>query len=492
MKCFVKNSCDKFDNILEILRYCIFIAFLILCLWLIFVYFRHAPPILLIPGILAMAGVVVLSWWKILWGLGCFIVCIPLVSGLHVTGVFPVQLASFWFAGIYLSWFVRRVFWHKKAIASQAWIGNLIDILSAIVLLSFVVTIFQYPLDYVGYRMLFYGRIRQDDPMFCMFAAFILLQGLFLYRIMELEVHGKKILEWAIPVFYMHAVTIIFFSLLQVIFNVPAKYKKAMLFSPFSDVHSLGSYVVLLFFLFLGLSFVKGKIHKLRALFAGLFFCLILLSTSASTVAALVITGSIFVACKFGARWFMAFSGVILAGLLLINLYPSILEKSDNLLIQRYAKRLIVKTVINPGSPLAGRYMSADQALGIIREYPLTGSGIGTFYRISRYYHYSDTPHPGRIENAHNYYLQFTAELGIPALLLFLSIIFCVYSAGVRAISRYGEYDGFITGLLLGLSAYLITMLTGHPLLLSNQQFLFWFVIATMTKKEIEDQVFIP
>ncbi|MBE9574845.1 MAG: hypothetical protein IMF20_06920, partial [Proteobacteria bacterium] len=71
-------------------------------------------------------------------------------------------------------------------------------------------------------------------------------------------------------------------------------------------------------------------------------------------------------------------------------------------------------------------------------------------------------------------------------------IIFCVYSAGVRAIPRYGEYDGFITGLLIGLSAYLITMLTGHPLLLPNQQFLFWFVIATMTKKEIEDQVFVP
>jgi len=481
VKCFIKNSRDKFDSILEILRYCIFIAFLILCLWLIFVYFRHAPPTLLIPGILAMAGVAVLSWWKILWSLGCFIVCIPLVSGLYMTGVLPAPLASFWFAGIYLSWFVRRVFWHKKAIASQAWIGNLIDILSAIVLLSLVVTIFQYPLDYIGYRMLSYERITQDDPIFCMFAAFILLQGLFLYRMLELEVHGKKILGWAIPVFYMHAVTIIFFSLLQIIFNVPVKYKKTILFSPFDDVHSLGSYAVLLFFLFLGLSFVKGKIHKLRTFFAGFFFCLILLSTSVTTVAALVITGSIFVACKFGVRWFMAFSGVILAGLLLINLYPSILEKSDNYLIQRYAKRLIIKTVIHPKSPLNGRYMSADQALGIISEYPLTGSGIGTFYRISRYYHYSDTPHPKRIENAHNYYLQFTADLGIPALLLFLSIIFCSYRTGIRTLSQHGEYRNIIAGLLFGLTAYLITMLAGHPLLLSNQQLLFWFVIATIT-----------
>jgi len=436
---------------------------------------------LLLAGSVAVFGITILSWWNILWSLCAFIICIPLVSGLRQIGLLPVSPLSLWFACIYLAWITKRIFFDKKSIRSPSIIGNLIDTLSAVVVISLIMIILQYPLDYVGYRMLSYVRMRQDDPMFCMFAAFILLQGLFLYRIMELEVQGKTILEWAIPVFYIHAVTIIFFSLLQIIFNIPPKFNEAILFSPFSDVHSYGSYVVLLFFLFLGLSFVKGKIHKLRTLFAGFFFCFILLSTSVSTVAALVITSSIFVAYKYGARWFMTFSGVILAGLLLINLYPSILEKSDNLLIQRYAKRLIVKTVIHPGSPLTGRSMSADQALGIIREYPLTGSGIGTFYRISHFYHYSDTPHPERIENAHNYYLQFAADLGIPALLLLFSITYFVYTAGINNVLRDANFKNFRKGLIFGLSAYLITMLTGHPLLLSSQQFLFWFVIAVIS-----------
>ncbi len=95
----------------------------------------------------------------------------------------------------------KRIFFDKKSIRSPSIIGNLIDTLSAVVVISLIMIILQYPLDYVGYRMLSYVRMRQDDPMFCMFAAFILLQGLFLYRIMELEVQGKTILEWAIPVF---------------------------------------------------------------------------------------------------------------------------------------------------------------------------------------------------------------------------------------------------------------------------------------------------
>ena len=39
--------------------------------------------------------------------------------------------------------------------------------------------------------------------------------------------------------------------------------------SPFDDIHSYGSYVVLLFFVFLALSFREGKVQKLvNGLFA--------------------------------------------------------------------------------------------------------------------------------------------------------------------------------------------------------------------------------
>ena len=477
----VEHTGMKLDRIFEIPRYCAFGGFCVLCLWLVSAYLYNAPPVLLLAGSIAVVGIAVLSWWNILWSLCAFIICIPLVSGLCQTGLLPVSPLSFWFACIYLTWLTKKVFFDKKSIRPQSIIGNLIDTLSAVVVISLIMIMLQYPPDYLLYRLWPYPARTQSDPMFSLFAAFILLQGLFLYRIMELEVTGEKTWRRFIPVFYVHVLTILIFYLVQVVYNVPAKFRDALIYSPFSSVHSWGSYVVLLLFVFWGLSRTKGSIRAYGIVVTILFSCLIFLSSSVSTVAALLITGCIFVARKFGARWFMAFSGVILAGLLLINLYPSILEKSDNYLIERYAKRLIVKTVINPGSPLYGRYMSADQTFGILREYPLTGSGIGTFYRISRYYHYSDKPYPRRIENAHNYYLQFTADLGIPALLLFLSIIFCVYRAGVRAIPRYGEYEGFTTGLLFGLSAYLITMLTDHPLILSEQQFLFWFVIAMIS-----------
>ena len=88
---------------------------------------------------------------------------------------------------------------------------------------------------------------------------------------------------------------------------------------------------------------------------------------------------------------------------------------------------------------------------------------------------------PSRHKRDHNYYLQLGADLGIPALLLFLGIIFYAYRAGLEILRQKDESGYVIKGLIFGLSAYLITMLTSHPLLLSNQQFLFWFVIAAIS-----------
>lgn len=64
---------------------------------------------------------------------------------------------------------------------------------------------------------------------------------------------------------------------------------------------------------------------------------------------------------------------------------------------------------------------------------------------------------------------------------MFLGILFYAYSAGFDVLRERGESKYLVKGLLFGLSAYLITMLTIHPLLLSNQQFLFWFVIAVIS-----------
>jgi O-antigen ligase len=134
---------------------------------------------------------------------------------------------------------------------------------------------------------------------------------------------------------------------------------------------------------------------------------------------------------------------------------------------------------------LSSRFLLWDRAVGMMKEFPMTGAGIGTYYRVSPQYHDKEvkkwSSREGWQQNTHNYYLQLGAELGIPALLIFLVILFYAYRTGVMVYRQKQESCYIIRGLLFGLTAYLITMVTSHPLLLSNQQFLFWFLIWVLS-----------
>lgn len=478
-----KDSNSTLNRIFDMVRAFAFCGFYVLCLWLVSAYLYNTTGVSLPAGVAVFIGIAAVTWWNPLWSLFIFIACVPLVNGLFQLGLFPVCFLSFWFAAIYLTWITKRFLYLRQSKPSHSPLGNLIDMLSAVVLFSLITIMLQYPPDYLSNSLWSsYPVMRQTDPMFGPFAAFILLQGLFLYRIMESEITNRKAWNRFVSVFFVHVFIVLVFYLIQAAFNLPVKHKGLILFSPFDDVHSWGSYIVLLLFVFWGISGTGVPFRRMYAVTVSVLFTfLIFLSSSIATIGSLLIVGSMFVFCRYGTRKFLVFFGAICTCLVVLNLFPSLIEKSDHYVIERYARRLLVKNVIHERSPLLGRYMSADQALGILQEYPVTGSGIGTFRRISPYYHYSDTPHPQRLENAHNYYLQFAADLGIPALIVFLSIIFCTLRAGFYQLVQDDGFRNFRRGLLFGFGAYLITMLTGHPLLLSPQQLLFWFVAAMLS-----------
>jgi O-antigen ligase len=163
---------------------------------------------------------------------------------------------------------------------------------------------------------------------------------------------------------------------------------------------------------------------------------------------------------------------------------PSILKKySGNPYVSRFTRVVLIKNY-EKDCGVQDRIFLCKRALDIIQTYPITGSGVGTFYRISPFYGERDPRSQwlGR-RNAHNYYAQFCADLGVPAFLLFLGIIVSAYRKGFRGLSLYEEsgLKNLLKSLMFGLSAYLITMIAGHPLVLSSQQFLFWFAIAVIS-----------
>ena len=458
------------------LRNFVFIAFFLLSLRSVFVYLSYLTGTLQVAAVIVVLAAIVVCWWKIVWILYLFVACIPLISGIQGLGFMKfAPLLSFAFSIIYIVWFSKRVFQERKGFTPQNTIGNLVDILSGIVCLSIIVCLCNYPLDFSLYRLKFASTMGQSNPFWFMEAGYIILQGLFLYRIFDLEIDNKREWKYFIPCLYFHAVTIIVFAFVQLIFNMPDQGRVGSIFSPFQDIHSYGGYVLILFFLFTYFVFKKKEYTKLKFLLVLSLLICVLISGSTSTLICLLVFGGVLSLMIFGKqRIVFIVASIVLVVIVGINLFPSVVPKGrGHSAIQRYIQRLNFTTGLKK---LNGRFLSADQAFGIMREFPLTGSGVGSFYKVSRYYHFGDKAHPNRLENAHNYYLQFGAELGIPALIIFLMILFSIYRQGLQS-----KKNVYIAGLLFGLSAYLLSLLTGHHLLLSNHQFLFWFVLFVIS-----------
>ena len=109
------------------------------------------------------------------------------------------------------------------------------------------------------------------------------------------------------------------------------------------------------------------------------------------------------------------------------------------------------------------RINTGRAAVALIAAHPVGGVGLGNFSDMS-----------GVGDNAHNNFLQIAAELGLPALALFL---FASASA-LRSVWDSAHESWQAWGLLLGLGAYLVTCLTGHPLLVAGAAYPFWIALG--------------
>jgi O-antigen ligase len=138
----------------------------------------------------------------------------------------------------------------------------------------------------------------------------------------------------------------------------------------------------------------------------------------------------------------------------------------------------VVRT-FDPRLPLSQGYVFGNRidwwhgALQMFAERPLLGVGLGRYPRLVHEYSNPNVPP----ENAHNFLLQTLGEmggLGFTGLILLLGAIFMSLATFSR-ISAVEE-AAIARGSLLGVTAFLLTCLSGHPLLLASGQVL----LATM------------
>jgi O-antigen ligase len=109
----------------------------------------------------------------------------------------------------------------------------------------------------------------------------------------------------------------------------------------------------------------------------------------------------------------------------------------------------------------------------MIAARPLFGVGMGQYYRTSPLFLSPQLAWTYGAENAHNYFLQVGAELGLLGLALFTALIGMVLFRAMKALG-HAPHDVRLLGATAGVVVLLGTCLTGHPLLVDQVAFPFW------------------
>ena len=470
-----KSEIKSSVNLLTFFRVLLFIIFYLFCLRQLIVFYIIIPQENHGWFFLLFFLFLLLAIFKRVWALYGIFITVPLFTGLEILRLVypPFPIYSLLFSSFFLFWFPYRFLKNKGDLSPSTEIGNLTDLLSGIVICSLAVTLAPFLQDIIKYYLWIEYWEDYNRLLFSFEYAFWLLQGFFFYRVIESEFKQQKSFLGLKSIIVFQGIIILIFALIQLLLGWPVKYSGFAVFSPFYDIHSFGSYVALVFLVLLSLSIHKKNFFII--VLCSSFFILSVLSFSRTTWAALLISGLAFLFFSIPKKKYLIIPGFI--GI--VFLAGSVFIKSTSLqFTNSYLNRFFQLVTLQELDVRIALWM---RAINIILDFPITGSGIGTFYRYSVLYQDWDTAiFRNAQENAHNYFLQFAADLGLPALIILLSIFFYSFKIGFRIVAQDAENGPLVKGILFGVFAYLIGCITGYPLFLTNQIFLFWFLMAAL------------
>jgi O-antigen ligase len=272
--------------------------------------------------------------------------------------------------------------------------------------------------------------------------------------------------------------------------------------STFSDPNSLGTYLATLFsfatFAYFS-SFSKQNIRHFLLL-GVISLALIFTASRAGLGAAFLVLFLLPPACKWfridvtgrprGPTVWLAKYGAhvaicVVAGLVLLALIINYQNPTPGSLFQ------VALFTFNPqltlDEVLKGRITFWKTALEVFSNYPIFGCGPGELVNALHYRPYFAT----QPENAHNNFLQILAETGTVGFLFFFVILVQGARLAIRKL-RSADIGDFplLFGLFGGWIAFLLTCLTGHPLLLLKLQLLFWIFLGILSTHKKESDLF--
>jgi O-antigen ligase/polysaccharide polymerase Wzy-like membrane protein len=227
------------------------------------------------------------------------------------------------------------------------------------------------------------------------------------------------------------------------------------------DVNAAGSYFAMTACLALGMTAVaRGRARAIWMIASGAIGYGLWLSGSRIALAAAVTTFCLPIA-QLRTAWLSPVLIRRLTGLAMVLALVSYF--------------LLRASPLSLGSGLGLRFQFVETALRMWATRPVFGVGIGGFYLLSRRFMAPELGWRYAFENAHNYFLQIAAELGIVGVALFVWVLLTIWR---RIWNERSRRDPVVIGVTAGLAAFLITCLTGHPVLVHEVAYPFWMTLG--------------
>jgi O-antigen ligase len=129
---------------------------------------------------------------------------------------------------------------------------------------------------------------------------------------------------------------------------------------------------------------------------------------------------------------------------------------------------------------LGMRWQFLQTSAGMFASAPVYGVGIGRYHGRSAEFMPPELHAIYPNENAHNYFAQQFAELGVVGGALFLWLVVATLAHAWRRIRADPPGDGSALALLAGCAGYVVTCVSGHPLLVSEAALPFWALFGAL------------
>ena len=429
------------------------------------------------------AGLTVLSAWRP--GDGLLVAAALAILGgpiAGLTGAIPNRGAESIILAFLVGWVVRAT-WRREPMLGRAdHLGVVTAIFGVLVISSLVVTLLVEqtlwgpPGQYFNFMVPEFARHYLDALRISLgnlYATALLLEGgLLLLAVIVLSRREPGLPDRVTRMLVLGAVAAAVLSCVRLAMGLlrsvePMKllwstYTGLRLTFYVSDLNAAGSHAAMVMLMVAGLALSRRRLAWLWSLAWLPLVPALWLTGSRTAFAAVLLVPVLGV---FHQRWRRAFvvgAPVVVAGVVaMLMLWPTTLP------LTRW-------TLAESGS---SRVSFLKMSWQMWQEAPVFGLGIGEYPSASARFMPPDLRVVFFTENAHNNFAQIGVELGLVGLVFFLWILAAAWSRMRPGMRRAGS-DTVVLGIALGLGAFLLTCLAGHPLLVGPVSFAFWLTIG--------------